>query len=217
MSTRVDISVILDRSGSTMGISADLQGGFDSFIAEQRKVADESGARVTVSLYQFDNEYETVYSRKPLKDVPPLVHNPRSATALHDAIGRTIDAKGIEFRKMPKARRPDKVLFLIMTDGHENASVEYSGNKVKSMVQHQQEKYAWDFVFIGANQDAVLTAQHLGISYAMNWVADAAGTERACGTMSSSIGSYISNDAHALDSLSVAPKDSNTSNTNKVA
>jgi uncharacterized protein YegL len=151
---------ILDRSGSMSVIKSDTEGGFNTFIEEQKKVAGE----VKVSLYQFDTQYESVYERVPLKEVRPLVLTPRGSTALHDAIGRTIDAVGARLASTPEADRPAKIVIVTLTDGEENASREYTATQIAEKVKHQTDKYSWEFVFIGSNQDAVVTAGNLGIA-----------------------------------------------------
>lgn len=155
-----EILVVLDRSGSMAVIEADMRGGFDSFVAEQRKVPGE--CRLT--LVQFDNEYEVVYADKPIEHVRPLVLIPRGTTALHDALGRSIQALGDRLNARAQFERPGKVVVLIITDGLENASSEFTGPTVARMVKHQQEKYDWAFVFLGADQQTALAAAELGIS-----------------------------------------------------
>lgn len=157
-----DISIVLDRSGSMSSVATDTIGGFNKFIEDQRKVPGQC----RVSLIQFDNEYETVYDAKDVKDAPLLdtaTFVPRGNTALLDAIGRTVIATGARLSAMPEADRPGKILFVIITDGHENASHEYNKSAVFEMIKHQREAYNWQFVFIGANQDAIATASGIGI------------------------------------------------------
>ena len=170
-----EIVVVLDRSGSMASIVRDMEGGFDAFIAEQRKLPGEC----SVTLSQFDTEFELVYSGKPLADVPPLALYPRGATALLDAIGKTIQATGERLGALPEDARPERVLFVVITDGHENASEHYTAEAVLASVKHQTEKYGWCFVFIGANQDAIATAANMGIRNAANFVATSGGTAQA--------------------------------------
>lgn len=183
-----DIVVVLDRSGSMSRIKRDMEGGFDTFIAEQRKLPGE--ARVTLA--QFDSRYESVYEGKSLAEVPPLVLEPRDMTALHDAVGRTIEATGRRLAALPDEERPERVLFVVITDGGENASTDFTGARVAEMVKHQTDKYNWQFVYIGANQDAIANAAAMNISVASNFVANAAGTSDMFGGVTRGVTSYRS-------------------------
>ena len=155
-----EIVVILDRSGSMTSLKKDIQGGFDSFIAEQRKLPGEC----FVSLVRFDDTTETVYTRIPLASVPKLDLVPRGNTALFDAVGRTIAETGARFASMREEDRPSQVVLLILTDGENNASVEFTQQMVREAVEHQTGKYSWTVSFLGTNQDAVLTAKQMGIA-----------------------------------------------------
>lgn len=151
------IVCLLDRSGSMGMILTDTCGAFDQFIKEQREL--EADDKVFVSLYQFDHNHgdppvETVYQRQPLATVPKLELRPRGTTPLHDALGRTIMDVGTQLAALQEDKRPGKVIFVVMTDGHENASSEYTQQQVKDMVTAQTETYAWEFVFLGAGIDA---------------------------------------------------------------
>jgi hypothetical protein len=131
-----DITFVIDRSGSMQGLVTDVIGGFNSFIEEQKKVEGEA----TVTLVQFDNYYEECYVAKPIDEVESLDFSPRGTTALLDAMGRAMNSTG-----------------------HENASREFDIDTIKSMVQTQQDTYSWEVVFMGANIDAVGTANMFGI------------------------------------------------------
>lgn len=155
------IAVILDRSGSMDSVKSATIDGFNEFVKGQREVPGEC----FLKLVQFDHEYEEVFD-KPLTDVPALTdetYRPRGNTALLDAIGRTIVSLGETLAQTPEDERPSKVIVMILTDGLENASQEYEQAKIAAMITHQKERYNWDFVFLGANQDAVLTAAKFGI------------------------------------------------------
>jgi uncharacterized protein YegL len=154
-----ELVVILDRSGSMAKVVADMEGGFNQFMADQRKASGE--CRVT--LVRFDSEYEVAYESAPVALVPPLKLEPRGSTSLLDAIGRTINDTGRRLRAMPEHERPSKVLFLIITDGEENSSTEFRRDTIAQMTQHQRDKYQWEFVYLGANQDAFKVAQGIGI------------------------------------------------------
>jgi len=154
-----EIAVILDRSGSMGTIKDSTIEGFNGFVDEQKKGTGE----MNLTLVQFDTEYEVLYTRKNIQDVKCLEFHPRGSTALYDAIGRTINTLGREIACTAPAQRPGKVLVLIITDGEENASKEFTLEKVKEMITHQTDVYKWEFLFIGANQDAVLSGASLGI------------------------------------------------------
>ena len=161
---------VLDRSGSMRSLTADTIGGFNELIEKQKKL--EGDAYVTTVL--FDHEYEVLHDHVSLKDVAPLTDREyfaRGSTALLDAVGRTINTVGARLAATPEEERPAHVVFVITTDGMENASCEYTAKQVREMVEHQQQKYSWQFVFLGANMDAVSEAGKLGISakYAANF------------------------------------------------
>lgn len=154
---------VLDRSGSMSGLAADTIGGFNELIEKQKKI--EGDAYVTTVL--FDHEYEVLHDHVALGEVAPLTDKEyfaRGSTALLDAVGRTINAVGVRLAATPEEERPEHVVFVITTDGMENASREYTAKQVREMVEHQQQKYSWQFVFLGANMDAVSEADELGIS-----------------------------------------------------
>ncbi|MGU3435072.1 VWA domain-containing protein [Actinomycetes bacterium M1A6_2h] len=152
------VAAVLDRSGSMHSIADDTRGGFDSFIASERG----QDGRTVVTLAQFDDEYELVYENRPIDEVPALVLEPRGSTALYDAIGRLISDVGARLASQDEDKRPGSVTVLVMTDGQENSSREWSHSAVKSLIEQQESQYNWDFVFLGANMDAVETGRRLG-------------------------------------------------------
>jgi len=155
------IIIVLDRSGSMSGIQRATISGFNEFIGQQRTLPGTA----TLLAVKFDDQYELLYEGG-LAGAPPLDENnfvPRGMTALQDAIGRTIDEAGRKLAATGEDQRPEKVIFVVLTDGLENASKEYSREKVAEMIGHQREKYSWEFVFLGANQDAVLVGAGLNI------------------------------------------------------
>ena len=170
---------VLDRSGSMSGLAADTIGGFNELIEKQKKI--EGDAYVTTVL--FDHEYEVLHDHVALGEVAPLTDKEyfaRGSTALLDAVGRTINAVGARLAAAPEEERPEHVVFVITTDGMENASREYTAKQVREMVEHQQQKYSWQFVFLGANMDAVSEARNLGISakYAADFTPTGRGVNR---------------------------------------
>lgn len=137
----------------------DTVGGFAAFVKDQQSVAGSC----RLSLAQFDDSYEKVYASVDIQDVPPLRLIPRGSTALYDAMVRLIGDAGAELAALPEQKRPGTVLIAVLTDGHENSSCEATGDMVKEIVERQQSEWGWQFTYLGANQDAVLTAQGLGI------------------------------------------------------
>lgn len=186
--SKTDITVVLDRSGSMESIAKAMKEGFDSFIREQRSQPGEAA----LTLVQFDDKSELVYKARPLQEVPALVLEPRWSTALLDAVGKAITETGERFRAMDEKDRPGKVVFVVITDGQENSSVEFKRKDVLDMVKRQREGYNWSFVFLGANQDSFEEASRIGImrSATMNYQATPAGVAAAYAKMSASMTSY---------------------------
>ena len=157
-----ELVFILDRSGSMSGLEGDTIGGFNAMLEKQKK---EPG-QAYVSTYLFDNRAELLHDRLPVKDVPAMTdkeYSVRGCTALLDAIGGAIDhIKDIHRYARPEDV-PEHTLFVITTDGMENASHRYRADQVRAMIEHEKEKYGWEFLFLGANIDAVETAEHIGI------------------------------------------------------
>jgi uncharacterized protein YegL len=162
MSDITEIGVILDRSGSMEEMKKDAIGGFNTFLDGLKKETKPS----RLTLVQFDTEYETLHSQVESKNVPRLTDEtfvPRGGTALLDAIGRTIDEIGKRLDKTQESDRPSKVLIVILTDGYENSSKNYTWTKVNEMISHQRQAYSWEFLFLAANQDAIKSGRNLGI------------------------------------------------------
>lgn len=153
------IEFVLDRSGSMHSIKTDIEGGFDAFIADQRS----HPGQCTVSLAQFDNEYETVFTAIDVRDVGPLDLQPRGATAMLDAIGRSVIALGERLAALPEPERPGTVVVAIMTDGMENASREFTHEAIKALVTRQEQAYNWQFLYMGADQDAIEVGASIGV------------------------------------------------------
>ncbi|BBX88397.1 VWA domain-containing protein [Mycolicibacterium boenickei] len=150
---------LLDRSGSMQSIKSDVIGGFDAFLAEQR-AAD---GQCVATLAQFDNEYEVVYRGVPLAQVPLLDLSPRGTTALLDSMGKLITDTAAEIDALPEDDKPGTVVVAIMTDGHENASVEWQRPAIKAFVEQQTNDHGWAFLYMGADQDAVEVGAGLGV------------------------------------------------------
>lgn len=173
-----EIVFILDRSGSMCGLEADTIGGFNSMIEKQKKAE----GKALISTVLFDNVSQVIHDRVPVQDILPMTdkeYTTRGCTALLDAIGGAIHHIG-NIHKYARAEDvPEHTMFVITTDGVENASRRYDSEKVKKMIERQKETYGWEFLFLGANIDAVETARHFGISEdrAVNYHSDRIGTQ----------------------------------------
>jgi hypothetical protein len=171
------IAALLDRSGSMQDIAADMRGGFDAYIAKEHA---QPGTTL-VTLAQFDDAYEIVYQNRDAGSVPPLVLEPRGCTALLDSIGRFVTEVGSRLAELPEDERPGDITVLVMTDGYENASTEWTVEAVRALISQQETGYAWDFVFLGANMDAVDIGTNLGFApgKSLTWDASGDGVEGA--------------------------------------
>jgi uncharacterized protein YegL len=203
-----ELVFILDRSGSMSGLESDTVGGYNSFLAKQQE--QEGECRITTAL--FDDRYEVLHDRLNLKAVSPITEREyfvRGATALLDAIGKTINNIG-NAQKYSKAEyRAGKVLFVITTDGMENASRGYTYDRVKEMIERQKSKYGWEFIFLGANIDAVETAGRFGIARdrAVDYVADSEGTNLNFRAMACAVSEYRAKGAMSDVHLEAIRKD----------
>jgi uncharacterized protein YegL len=173
-----ELVFILDKSGSMAGLEADTIGGYNAMLKKQQKAEGE--AIVTTVL--FDHNYELLHDRINVKGISPITEDDYEVggtTALLDAIGFTVQKMINVQKKTTENERAEKVLFVITTDGMENASREYTTEKIKKMIQHQKEKYSWEFMFLGANIDAISTAAEFGIEedFAVEYHADHIGTQ----------------------------------------
>ena len=153
------IAVLVDRSGSMAQCREDMEGGLNAFVESQ---ASEPGD-AEITLAQFDTKYELVWPLCAIKDAPKYTLTPRGCTALLDAMGRFITEVGEELAKRDEADRPGKVIVCIVTDGLENSSKDWTRDKVKALVEQQCSQWGWEFVFLGADMDAVQEGASLGI------------------------------------------------------
>ena len=172
-----ELVFILDRSGSMAGLELDTIGGFNSMIAKQKIEAGEA----VISTVLFDNSSEVIHDRVDIQKIEPMTEKQyyvRGCTALLDAIGGAIHHIGNVHKYARDEDRPEHTLFIITTDGMENASHKYSSDRVKQMIERQKAKYGWEFLFLGANIDAVETAGNFGIDAdrAVNYHSDSEGT-----------------------------------------
>jgi uncharacterized protein YegL len=182
------ISAIIDRSGSMANIKADTEGGYNTFLKEQKELPGEA----TISLTTFDDRIELEYGMIPIQEAPSFTLQPRGMTAMLDAIGVTIKNLGAKLAAMDEADRPEKVMVVILTDGEENSSKEYTYQTIKAMITEQTEVWKWEFLFLGANQDAVLAGDRIGVSAgkSMSYAANGASVGNTFKTLSKSSTAY---------------------------
>ena len=198
-----EIVYILDRSGSMSGLEADTIGGFNSMMKQQKK----TGEKAVVSTVLFDNVCEVIHDRVPIEKVEEMTEKQyyvRGCTALLDAVGGAIHHIGNVHKYAREEDRPTKTLFVITTDGMENASRNYSYEKIQKMVKKQQKKYGWEFIFIGANIDAYEEAQKYGIrkDRAVNYVSDSVGTANVYAGVSKAVcGSMMADSCCDMDAF----------------
>jgi hypothetical protein len=175
------IAALLDRSYSMSTIKESTEAGYNTFIKAQCELPGE----LLVTLAQFDHAYEVVYPPTLVMTVPPFTLQPRGNTALCDALGRFIIETGEYLAALPEEARPGKIIVVVMTDGEENASREWTDEQVKALVKRQQEEWNWEFVFLGANIDAVTTGARFGFNAgsSITYTANAAGTASVMDSM----------------------------------
>lgn len=186
-----ELVFILDKSGSMSGLEKDTIGGFNSMLDQQRKVDGEC----VITTVLFDNRYELLHDRIDIRAVQPITGKEYfvgGSTALLDAIGKTIHKIGAVQKNTTEDYRAEKVMFVIITDGEENASRCYSSMQIRQMIQRQKERYGWEFIFLGANIDAVETAGRFGIDAdrAVDYVPDGEGTELNYRMMSQTVATF---------------------------
>ena len=161
---KTSITIILDKSGSMEPVRADTVGGYNSFVDAQKQLAGECD----ITLIQFNQTRDFTYKSVDVKTLDKGLlleqYVPKGGTALLDAIGIAINEKGAELAALPEETRPGKIMFMIITDGEENASKDFSFAKIKEMIDHQKSVYNWDFSFLGANIDTFNVANSIGIS-----------------------------------------------------
>ena len=189
-----ELVFILDRSGSMAGLEGDTIGGFNAMIEKQKKEPGEA----LVSTVLFDNVSELIHDRVDIQKIQPMTNRDyyvRGCTALLDAVGKAIHHIGNVHKYAREEDRPEKTLFVITTDGMENASRQYTYDRLKAMIERQKEKYGWEFIFLGANIDATKEAARFGIDAdcAANYHADTKGTAVIYEAMSEAVCSLRSN------------------------
>ncbi len=191
-----ELVFVLDRSGSMSGLESDTIGGYNSLLGKQK---NEDGECIITTVL-FDDKYELLHDRINLKGIKPITDKDyfvRGSTALLDAVGRTINKIGNAQKHTVEEEQAEKVMVVITTDGMENASREYDYDKVKQMITRQKEKYGWEFLFLGANIDAVETAARFGIcaDRAANYNSDGVGTQLNYSVVNEAVRSFRVNSA----------------------
>jgi len=195
-----EVIFILDRSGSMQGLETDTIGGYNSML-DEHKVGD---GEVLLSLVLFDDRFQVIHNRQDIKSVSPLTKREyfvRGSTALYDAIGRSIQKINQVQNRLPEGERSEKIIFVIITDGYENASREYNRAEIQRLITRHKQLFGWEFLFLGANIDADEVAEHLGIDAhkAANYHADSKGTRKNFKVMSEMIHEVRSHDVFKSD------------------
>ncbi|MEO5851991.1 MAG: vWA domain-containing protein [Nocardioides sp.] len=198
--TLTHLYFLLDRSGSMHSMQADTKGGFDAFIGDQRATP----GRCLVTLAQFDDSYDVVYTDRDLAEVPPLELVPRGSTALLDALGRLITTAGERLAALPEDQRPGSVVVGVMTDGLENVSREWSQPRIKALIEQQDRDYGWQFLYLGADQDAVEEGMKMGFAAGKSMTYSRGKAKQSLSHLSANVGAY--REAVAAGAPSVAAK-----------
>lgn len=192
------IAVVLDRSGSMESCKTATVDGFDEFVNKQK----QAEGKATITVAQFDDEYEVLYDNKDIQDVISIkdIYQPRGCTALLDAIGRTVKATKESLVMKSKSQQPDRILCVIITDGHENASKEYNRDQIVKLVR-EQEAGNWEFMFLGANMDAIAAATNYGFKASNAASYNSANTGKAWDVLASGTACYRSACSAQLESI----------------
>lgn len=195
-----DITFLLDRSGSMAGTFRETLAGYNQFLKEQK----QASGKATFTLVQFatNTEIGKTLDIREVENLSRATYSPTgSSTAYLDALGKTINATGERLAKMPESQRPEKVIMVVMTDGFENASREFTKSTLADMIKHQESVYNWQFVFLGANFDAVEEGQMLGMAVgrSFTYTQDSAGITNAYSALSANMTKYRANKSVNMD------------------
>lgn len=188
------VSLVIDRSGSMSAIREDAEGGIRSFMEQQKAIP----GKLTVSLWQFDDVCDEVYRMRPIADVPDYKLHPRGLTALLDSMHRAIVLTGEDLAALSEDARPANVIFVVVTDGLENASNEVDRGRVFQLVKQQTDDYGWHFAYLAANQDAIAVGRSLGVTHNTTYEASPAGTRAAYDALTTSTTATRGGDVFAM-------------------
>jgi len=189
------ITVVLDRSGSMQSCKDDAEGGLNSFVEQQKQ---ESG-RCTFTMVEFDDQYDVLHNHVDIQTVGRYTLVPRGMTALLDAVGKAIQTTGDRIENLSEDSTPGKVIFVIVTDGCENSSKEYTRNQIKSLIKKKTDEYDWQFTFIGANQDAFAEAGSMGVRRGTTLNYNVANTQCVFTALSSNVSAYRAGDSKSIE------------------
>jgi hypothetical protein len=205
-----ELVIVMDRSGSMESIKAPMEEGFKHFIAEQRKIPDPCN----VTFYRFNSNVDKVFEERPLQQVEAMLLEPTGGTALLDALGTAIVSVGARLAAKPEDQRPGKVVVVVITDGKENASTEYTSARVADLVKQQSETYNWQFAFLGANIDSFAVAAALNIERAstQDYAASGSGVKGMVNNIASGVSNYrISRSSSDKLNINADPSSNKTS------
>lgn len=202
MKNKTELVIVLDRSGSMRAIKADMEGGFKTFLDEQKAL----GGNCSMSLYTFDTQFEAEYEDINIKDINSITINPRGGTAFFDGVCQAITTVGERLAALPESDRPERVLFYVISDGEENSSTKFSKEETGRKIKHQEEKYSWKFTFAGCNFDMIGESAKLGVSYekAINLSGSKRGITKGFDILSKSATYYRSVDSQTLSASTYA-------------
>lgn len=191
------IVLLIDRSGSMYSIKEDMEGGIASFLDEQKQQPGEC----TVTAASFNDKFDLLFTNKPVSEVEPIKINPNGGTALLDSMVRLINTVGSDLAGLDEEERPERVLFVTITDGEENSSHEFSTDDLKTIIKEQEDTYNWNFTYIGANQDMFTNAVRYGgkMSSSLNYEASSSGVKKMFSKLSDATTRYRSIDVQDLN------------------
>ena len=194
------IALLIDRSGSMYTIKKDMEGGIEAFIETQKQ---EEGT-CTITAAQFNDTYKILFERKPIEEVENIIIIPNGSTALIDSMSRLINEVGNDIDSLEEDEKPEKVLFITITDGEENSSREFTNEQLKELIKEQEDKYSWNFTYIGANQDAFANSSRFGgkMGNTLNYQATESGVKKMWDKLSDATSRYRSVDSQKLSSNS---------------
>lgn len=202
MKNKTEIVIVLDRSGSMQAIKDDMEGGFKTFLDEQKTL----GGDCSVSLYTFDDKFEKEYEDINLKDINSITIHPRGWTALLDGICEAIETVGKRLAELAESERSERVLFYVISDGAENKSTRFTKIQTEQKIKHQENKYNWKFTFAGCNFDMIGESAKIGISYdnAVNFSNSKKGISKGFDILSKSAAFYRSVESQNLSASTYA-------------